>query len=209
MHVLLIAAAILLAIHFAFAKATGAQVVKTAKAVRDQYGSQNECDVVGKLADANKKDGIRTAHSAFRKAGLALQVKVTELESPCDNMFVMYLSDMVKFMADHNELHRFLGGHAVSEIDPILRRFWDNFRRIHPDNEVFEMIDLGRADPGCLVPFIVHGDEGRGNRSTYIYIYIYIHIYIDACIKMCPPRFVSGSGLPWTFPWPPSHSIRL
>lgn len=146
------------------AEATGVQTVRVAHAAREQYGADRECDTVAALATQPEsgKHAIQAAHSAFRKAGLRLNVKVTELSGDCQNMHVIYLSDFISFMGKNGQLHRFLGGLGMDEVESVLRVFWDRFRRIHPDHEAIEDIGLGRSDPGCLIPYLVHGDEGRG-----------------------------------------------
>jgi hypothetical protein len=146
------------------AEATGIQTVRVAQAARKQYGTAGECDVVSALAHQSKsgKHGIQAAHSVFRKTGLALKVKVTELPGACNNMHVVFLTDFVDYMVKTCQLHRLLGGLSMDEIETVLRNFWDCFRKIHPDHEVFEAIDSGQVDPGCLIPFMMHGDEGRG-----------------------------------------------
>ena len=116
------------------------------------------------VSGASQKNACRVTHAAIHKAGLRLNVKISQL--PGDDLkgvHVVYLTDFIHYMVDNNELHRIWGGIPKDEIQQILRSFWSRFKAVEPDHEIFRRLDDGLNDAGRTIPLYVHGDEGRGN----------------------------------------------
>ena len=120
-----------------------------------------------RLARASTRNACRDTHRVIRKAGLRLKVKITKLAGNLNGVYVVLLSDYIRYMIDHNELHRLWGGISEHEVRAVLRCYWARFRKVEPDHEVFERFDAGLQDPSLTIPLYVHGDEGRGQSSGH------------------------------------------
>lgn len=83
----------------------------------------------------------------------------TESESPLSGFPWVQPSDFLKTMAEFNDLSHILGGFSnISEASQLLDTFWDRYRKVYPDFELFK--DLrGRSLSQCI-PLYIHGDEG-------------------------------------------------
>ena len=83
----------------------------------------------------------------------------TESESPLSGFPWIQPSDFLKTMAEFNDLSHILGGFSnISEARQLLDTFWDRYRKVYPEFELFK--DLrGRSLSQCI-PLYIHGDEG-------------------------------------------------
>jgi hypothetical protein len=161
-----------------------------ARAITAHYG-MGSGDAVQEAMNATPVGhAMQRAHTIFRKTGLELNIRKTVIaEGSCKGLTVLKLTDTIQFMMENSQLHRLYGGLSLGELVPTLILFWERFRAIHPELDVFSAFDAGEALPGCTIPIFTHGDEGRGSmsftyKSVYIYIYIHIYVVIHTCVNL-------------------------
>ena len=80
---------------------------------------------------------------------------------------VLKMSDWCKFFVRHRP-EMLLGGHKITGAwRPMFAEFWANYRQTCGDHPLFRR----DFDFSCCVPFMVHGDEGRGQlRRPYLVV---------------------------------------
>ena len=120
----------------------------------------------------NEKHACRNLHSLIHMSGKTLPIPVDSAQTP-----VLVLSGKIRIETVSYPILKLsqwaeyifgkggqllLGGRLLSDgPDPIGRmfnRFWQRFRAIRPDLEIFEE----GHDLRFLIPYGLHGDEGRG-----------------------------------------------
>lgn len=75
---------------------------------------------------------------------------------------VMFLSDWLKLCFENRRYGGFywLGGHTMDqlpEVETMLERFWDRYSQLGPMES-----SQCPSNPSRCIPFLLHGDEGRG-----------------------------------------------
>ena len=98
------------------------------------------------------------------RTGLSLAVSITFTDrEDCINILWLSLSNWIGSMVRHNTLHRLYGGLPDDCVREVLKKFWELYRKIEPDLEIYEQFDRGEADPAATIPMCTHQDEGRGS----------------------------------------------
>ena len=101
------------------------------------------------------------------KFGLALKVRRSHLKS-LPHIPMLKIRDWYDFFLRNSCMHILHGlqqPHPVRE-RAILSAFWQRFRKLHPQHQVFEQASQGKIDLEHAVPLLLHGDEGRGRRHV-------------------------------------------
>ena len=66
------------------------------------------------------------------------------------------------------------------------RTFWDRYRAIDPHHPVFCTTGL---DAGCVIPYMIHGDEGRGRNKLPL-----LTVSFQCLISQYGPHRLNMSG---------------
>lgn len=89
---------------------------------------------------------------------------------------VIRLSNWVRFILETQRGQLLLAGHSTSQCDlwePVLEQFWNNYEQVDPGHIVFQLgINRRRA-----LPFLLHGDEGRGRMKQPLLILAFQGIF--------------------------------
>lgn len=84
------------------------------------------------------------------------------------------LMDWAQYLLQHHSEH-VLGGHNihhVAEYTAMFQQFWKNYYNLDPGHECYVKFKKF-ADMGSLIPYCIHGDEGRGKAKNPILITAY------------------------------------
>ena len=107
----------------------------------------------------------RDVHRVIKRQGLSLDLSIDTMTLGSEKIAWISPRTWLTFIVQNNLWCRLCGLSRESEslCGPTWLRFWDNFKKLHPTFELFNMqgIDLSRT-----AAFYVHGDEGRGLKHT-------------------------------------------
>ena len=156
------------------AEASCRQAIRTARDIVRDTGEDviaRKARGIVKLARYSETNSERDCHNLMvKQMGLAIPIPLTKLttEDPEQNVPHLRLTDWFQHFVDTNLWHVFTG---LRDSNPkretkILEHFWRNYRKCHPDHEIFQRADAGDLVLGRTCPITVHGDEGRGRRRA-------------------------------------------
>ena len=156
---------VLVLIHLA--KVPAKHVAKAAAAFVRKLGRSQSDLLTRSLAQASGSGHEQqTAQNALKNSNLKVDVRISTMSAPCLGLAVCYATDWVSEMSKCRQLNRLYGGLSDTDVKPNLACFWDMFRKLRPEHEIFDMFDKGEADPMTTIPCQAHVDEGRGNKPT-------------------------------------------
>ncbi|CAK9049258.1 Uncharacterized protein SCF082_LOCUS27308 [Durusdinium trenchii] len=110
------------------------------------------------------------------------KVRTIEAEYP-----YISLRSWSTFLLQHHPAH-LLGGFDFEDFDgytSMFDRFWTRYRQLDPTHEAFTQF----TDSGHVIPYMVHGDEGRGKNKSPILICNY-----QPCIGVQGEEFTNMKG---------------
>lgn len=123
------------------------------------------------LANVNMHHSENGAHRVFREFGQALPVKISRIDLPSKKRFpFVKCSDWMKYLAETDRLNLVVGSQKLSEVQPLLREFWDRYRSVAPTHEIYQREQQGLLDCSRTLPLLHHGDEGRGYKKLQVMI---------------------------------------
>ena len=122
------------------------------------------------------KNISRNFHKNLDREKRLLQVKVTmvKLRVLVHRPKVREMKDWAQYLLQHHSEH-VLGGHNIdhaAEYTAMFRQFWKNYYNLDPGHECYVKFKKF-ADMGSLIPYCIHGDEGRGKAKNPILITAY------------------------------------
>lgn len=138
-------------------------------------------DCVEEAKAAAKKDSCRTLHciakarvesadeplfNALDRSGLAMRFRRVSLKLDDDLSYPCFPpKEQLEAIAADGFFHKVLGM-PVAYSDTVLPRFWDKYRSIYPDHDIFHR----QQDFAHLIPYYLHGDGGRTYKKDSIMI---------------------------------------
>ena len=159
---------------FAFAKASCAAVIRTARDVVADFGVaavSSQSEGLLQLSKKRTNNGERDCHNLLAKQmQMSLPIPKTFLDTKDGSLKIPFLRirDWMKFLATHNRLHLLCGlvkPDAKRQSD-IWQAWWANFELQFPSHPVFERARSGEISLQRTIPIVVHGDEGRGKKKS-------------------------------------------
>ena len=111
-------------------------------------------------------------YKVFTKYKLFYPVPITvESASPLNGLPWLKPGDFLKRMALHNDLSHILGGFdTVAEAEDLLVTFWNRYRAIFPEFQLFPEVDAGCKRLKQCIPLYLHGDEGTTYKKRGVLI---------------------------------------
>ena len=111
--------------------------------------------------------GSVLASLRFRRHGLSLDVDIHWLTLPStkddDTLFpVILVSDLVEALGRSGNMQRLWGDVPEDEVQATLLEFWRRYAQDSPDHEVYRASREGSVSLARSIPYLIHGDEGRG-----------------------------------------------
>ncbi|CAE7906160.1 unnamed protein product, partial [Symbiodinium necroappetens] len=101
---------------------------------------------------------------------------------------VIKLSSWLRYIVEEQGGQLLLGGHHVSQTGlwkQMLREFWARYRGIDPNHPIYH----SNIDPATAIPFMVHGDDGRGRNHQPVLV-----ISFQALLSHMGPGRLNQSG---------------
>lgn len=84
-----------------------------------------------------------------------------EDQQPLKDFWWLKPSDFLKTMAKNNDLGNIMGGFStIAKAAPLLETFWERYRVVYPQFQLFERVDAGICCYRQCIPLYLHGDEG-------------------------------------------------
>ena len=130
------------------------------------------------------KNISRNFHNKLKRDGRVLPVKVSMVklrvqvhrprvrEVEADYPFIR-LQDWASYLLKNHSRY-LLGGYDISEKDEFMSlfaRFWERYQPLDKEHPVYSNYSL--KDRRLIVPYFVHGDEGRGKSKCPVLITSY------------------------------------
>lgn len=82
-------------------------------------------------------------------------------EGPLKGLAWLKPHNFLEALDRYNDLGHLLGGFQnMMSAKPILSTFWERYRMVYPQFELFAEFDAGRKRPEQCIPIYFHGDEG-------------------------------------------------
>ncbi|CAE7244235.1 UPF1 [Symbiodinium sp. CCMP2592] len=178
--------------YFTYIVFKSALVAPKRQRIYAQGGKKVPCSKMVGLAKAMKADGLATsaggfihemskiseknaegqAHKLLNKHKLSLPIPLRGIHGdPAIAGFPrLKPSDIFQFMADSGHLNKLLGGRSLQNSHLLLLSFWENYRAIHPDFELFSSHHSDIPLEECI-PIVAHIDGGRGYKKSEFMIF--------------------------------------
>jgi len=99
--------------------------------------------------------------SVFRANNFYYPVEVTtEVSPPLTSFPWIKPSNFLGAMSKMNDLDHLLGGLSLKESRGRLVNFWEKYRRLYPQHQLWQQVDSGQKEIQSCIPVLLHGDEG-------------------------------------------------
>ena len=163
--------------------------IRTAKGIVSDIGEEACSASVGlvEFSRCNENRSEREGLRVIQKNRVTLPVPITTLERVPGMRFrgdfsIIRLKDWLQFIIGHNAQHMLVGLAKPNQEreEKILTEWWRKYRLLHPDHEIWKLVD--REGPDSLplnrtFPLLFHGDEGRGKKRSAFLVCAF-HSYI-------------------------------
>ena len=149
--------------------------------MRDPY--LEDIAKAGPTSSKKFRNTSRNFHSWINRNGKTLPVKISRVKvrvveqrpkvKQIEKTFPMIgLSSWAEYLLK-NSPGFLLGGHSLDSTGykDMLEMFWNRYSKLDPSHPVFQRFEQGKR--GNLIPYCVHGDEGRGKAKTPVLISSY------------------------------------
>ena len=132
-------------------------------------GSTAMIHEIAQLGECKVEDKI---HEVLNKYQLALPIPLKPITDKPQLPGFPRLKpmDFLQYMAETGHLNKLLGGRSLQNSGPELKGFWDNYRNLHPDFELFHMTDM-ELDLSDCIPILAHIDGGRGYKKAEFMVF--------------------------------------
>ena len=110
-------------------------------------------------------------HELLNKHSLSLPIPLRGLNKAGAQGFPRLKPlDLFSYMAETGHLNKLLGGKSVASSHGLLGKFWDNYKKIHPDFELFSP-DHSDVPLNDCIPILAHIDGGRGYKKSEFMVF--------------------------------------
>ncbi|CAE7275395.1 UPF1 [Symbiodinium sp. CCMP2592] len=148
------------------------KMVGLAKAMTADGLTASGSGFINELSKVSEKDAEEKAHKLLQKHKLSLPIPLRNVHGdPAIQGFPRLKPlDILQHMADSGHLNKLLGGRSVQSSHLLLLSFWENYRAIHPDFELFSSHHSDIPLEDCI-PIVAHIDGGRGYKKSEFMIF--------------------------------------
>ena len=144
------------------AEASCASQIKTARAVREEFGEPAAVrSGVADWAKVSYDHSERGVDKVVRKQGTKLNVTMSNVRLDGEEIPYIDPRDFFRYIVD-NGLTAMLAGLPIEQqhlAPQVWRDFWRKYKILHPHHQIFDVENIG--DYGRLIGLYIHGDEGR------------------------------------------------
>ncbi|CAK9101504.1 Regulator of nonsense transcripts 1-like [Durusdinium trenchii] len=144
------------------------KVVGLAKAlVKDGVGA-SQSQLIEDLSKIKEKDAEGKTHDVLSKHALTLPIPIREIfgKPELEGFPRLKPIDFLHYMAESGHLNKLLGGRSIAASGRILLQFWQNFKGIHPDFELWDLVEDSDINLADCIPIHAHMDGGRGYKKS-------------------------------------------
>ena len=154
-----------------FAQAPCNHAVEFARASLED-GLSDPFPALLELANVRDDDAEEGCHKVFHKYKLTVDIPIVRLrirEAKLQKLPVLRFSSWMQYLLDHKKLER-LTGVPDEDMSPRLTEFWDRYKALYPDHQVFELASSSYIDLARGIPVFAHVDEGRTYKSKALLV---------------------------------------
>ena len=143
-----------------------------AKAMRADGLTASGDGFIHELSKVSEKDAEGKSHKLLEKHKLSLPIPVRKIHGdPAIAGFPRLKPlDIFQHMAESGHVNKLLGGRTVQSSHLLLLSFWENYKAIHPDFELFSSHHSDILLEDCI-PIVAHIDGGRGYKKSEYMIF--------------------------------------
>ncbi|CAE7199071.1 unnamed protein product, partial [Symbiodinium sp. CCMP2456] len=120
-----------------------------------------------------EKDAEEACHKLFNKYGLTVPVAIDTIcagnEGELKKLPVVKFSSWAKYLLDSDKLEQLVGV-PEKEMEPMLEEFWQRYKALYPEHQVFVLSENQTLQLRRTVPVFAHVDEGRTYKSKALLI---------------------------------------
>ncbi|CAE7661599.1 UPF1, partial [Symbiodinium sp. KB8] len=148
------------------------KIVGLAKAMRADGLTASGDGFIHELSKVSEKDAEGKSHKLLEKHKLSLPIPVRKIHGdPAIAGFPRLKPlDIFQHMAESGHVNKLLGGRTVQSSHLLLLSFWENYKAIHPDFELFSSHHSDILLEDCI-PIVAHIDGGRGYKKSEYMIF--------------------------------------
>ena len=156
-----------------YAEAACSSAIRVARNIVRDVGESAAARSGGlvQLARCNEGHGERDTHILLsKKLRLSLPIPITFVQTADPDLKIptLRIRDWFQHFVQ-NSLWHFLCGLAnrnEAREEAILETFWAKYRLQYPGHDIFRLADDGDIQLKRCLPFVLHGDEGRGRKRA-------------------------------------------
>ena len=148
-------------------------MVRLARAMlEDGFTTSGNAAVIREIAQLREDNSEDKIHEVLNKHQLALPVPLKPITGKPKLKGFPRLKpmDFLLYMAESGHLNKLLGGRSIQNSGRELQAFWDNYRKLHPDFELFHMTNMDLNLSDCI-PIVAHIDGGRGYKKSEFLVF--------------------------------------
>ncbi|CAE7591288.1 UPF1, partial [Symbiodinium sp. CCMP2456] len=147
-------------------------MVGLAKALKADGLTASGDGFLHQMSKLSEKDAEGKAHMILEKHNLSLPIPLrkTHGDAAIKGFPRLKPLDIFQYMADSGHVNKLLGGRTVQSSHQLLLEFWQNYKAIHPDFELFSSrySDIPLED---CIPIVAHIDGGRGYKKSEFVVF--------------------------------------
>ncbi|CAE7337047.1 UPF1 [Symbiodinium natans] len=161
-------------------------MVGLAQALRADGFAASEDEFLHEVSKLRSHNAEEKLHSLLSKHNLSLPIPIQKVVGkPCIEGFPRLRPlDVFKHMQEAGHLNKLLGGKTLASSRLLLLNFWENYRNVHPDFELFAPQHEEIPLEDC-VPILAHIDGGRGYKKSEFMIFNWGPMLGTGCGKRC------------------------
>ena len=160
---------------FRLAKAPCSHAVEMAKAaVEDSPNDINSMPpALIEFAKIREKDAEEACHKLFKKYRLTVPVAIDTIDAgnagELKKLPVVKFSSWAKYLLDCDKLEQLVGV-PENEMEPMLEEFWQRYKVLYPEHQLFVLAENESLQLRRTVPVFAQVDEGRTYKSKALLI---------------------------------------
>lgn len=139
------------------------------------YDNPETPQEVRDFASVRPEDAEVGVHRVLQQRGLSCRVQVDEVNlGPQDELQKfphIKFSSWLQYLTTKRITRQLCGASSIHKMKKMLKEFWERYKKINGDHEIFKMEHDGLVDLTCTIPFFSHSDEGRSYKKEALWIF--------------------------------------
>ena len=153
-----------------YAQVPCSKMVGLAKALTADGFETSGPSFVSDLSRVREKNAEERAHDLLSKYNLSLPIPLKGIHGKPEIEGFPRLKplDLFSYMSEAGHLNKLLGGKSLECSRNLLEDFWNKYRNIHPDFQLFNDKHVSLRN---TIPIIAHIDGGRGYKKSEFMVF--------------------------------------